>query len=155
MADEKVDINKIISAIEDEEVTDALRRKNAYMEERKRALGTEYYSSKQFWDRMWENEWDALEERMNVTTGDLEELDTVILELPTIEYEGETLTLYTFEDFSLMHNQGIFRETKFLIDKEGKWTKNIVNELKTYGYEHIKTIIISREKYLIMREIDE
>ncbi len=155
MADEKVDINKIISAIEDEEVTDALRRKNAYMEERKRALGTEYYSSKQFWDRMWENEWDALEERMNVTTGDLEELDTVILELPTIEYEGETLTLYTFEDFSLMHNQGIFRETKFLIDKEGKWTKNIVNELKTYGYEHIKTIIISREKYLIMREINE
>jgi len=155
MVDEKVDINKIISAIEDVEVTDALRRKNAYMEERKRALGTEYYSSKQFWDRMWENEWDALEERMNVTTGDLEELDTVILELPTIEYEGETLTLYTFEDFSLMHNQGIFRETKFLIDKEGKWTKNIVNELKTYGYEHIKTIIISREKYLIMREINE
>ena len=154
MVDEIVDIDDILSAIEDEGISELLRRKNAYMEERKRTLGTEYYSSKQFWDRMWENEWDALEERMNVTTGDLEELDTVILELPTIEYEGETLTLYTFEDFSLMHNQGIFRETKFLIDKEGKWTKNIVNELKTYGYEHIKTIIISREKYLIMREIN-
>ena len=155
MADENVDINKIISAIEDEEVTDALRRKNAYMEERKRALGTEYYSSKQFWDRMWENEWGALEDRMNVLPEDLTDLDNVVLQLPTIEYEEETLTLYTFEDFTLMHNQGIFRETKFLIDKKGKWTKKIVNEMKTYGYEHIKTIIISREKYLIMRDINE
>ena len=155
MVDENVDIADIISAIEDGEVTDALRRKNAYMEERKRALGTEYYSSKQFWDRMWNNEWDALEERINTIPEQLEELDTVILDLPTIEYEDEILTLYTFEDFTLMHNQGIFRETKFLIDKKGKWTKNIVNEMKTYGYEHIKTIIISREKYLIMREIDE
>ena len=150
MVDENIDIDKIISAIEDDEVSELLRRKNAYMEERKRTLGTEYYSSKQFWDRMWENEWDALEERMKITPQDLEELDNVILEL-----EGETLTLYTFEDFSLMHNQGIFRETKFLIDKKGKWTKNIVNELKTYGYEHIKTITISREKYLIMGEIHE
>jgi len=155
MVDENIDIDKIISAIEDDEVSELLRRKNAYMEERKRTLGTEYYSSKQFWDRMWENEWDALEERMKITPQDLEELDNVILELPSIVYGGETLTLYTFEDFSLMHNQGIFRETKFLIDKKGKWTKNIVNELKTYGYEHIKTITISREKYLIMGEIHE
>ena len=155
MVDENIDIDKIISAIEDDEISELLRRKNAYMEERKRTLGTEYYSSKQFWDRMWENEWDALEERMNITPEKLEELDIVMMDLPTIEYQGEILTLYTFEDFSLMHNQGIFRETKFLIDRKGKWTKNIVNELKTYGYEHIKTIIISREKYLIMRENDE
>tara|TARA_R110000824_G_scaffold257693_1_gene446639 strand:- start:114 stop:581 length:468 start_codon:yes stop_codon:yes gene_type:complete len=154
MVEEDVDIDDILLAIEDDEISELLRRKNAYMEERKRTLGTEYYSSKQFWDRMWENEWDALEERINIKPEDLEGLDNVILELPTIEYEGEILTLYTFEDFSLMHNQGIFRETKFLIDKEGKWTKNIVNEMKTYGYEHIKTIIISREKYLIMREIN-
>ena len=46
MVDENVAIDDIISAIEDDEVMDALRRKNAYMEERKRALGTEYYSSK-------------------------------------------------------------------------------------------------------------
>ena len=99
-------------------------------------------------------EWDALEERMNITPENLEELDNVILELPTIEYEGDILTLYTFEDFSLMHNQGIFRDTKFLIDKKGKWTKNIVTEMTTYGYEHIKPIIISTAKYLIMREIN-
>tara|TARA_R110002049_G_scaffold142280_1_gene304159 strand:+ start:102 stop:560 length:459 start_codon:yes stop_codon:yes gene_type:complete len=151
MVDENIDIDKIISAIEDDEVSDLLRRKNAYM---KRTLGTEYYVSKQFWDRMWENEWDALAERMNTITEDSEELDDVIIELPTIDYDGDTLTLYTFEDFTLMHNQGIFRDTKFLIDKKGKWTKNIVNEMATYGYEHIKTIIISREKYLIMREIN-
>jgi hypothetical protein len=155
MVDENIDIDKIISAIEDDEVSDLLRRKNAYMDERKRTLGTEYYVSKQFWDRMWENEWDALAERMNTITEDSEELDDVIIELPTIDYDGDTLTLYTFEDFTLMHNQGIFRDTKFLIDKKGKWTKNIVTEMKTYGYEHIKTIIISREKYLIMREINE
>ena len=154
MVDENVNIDDILLAIEDDEVSELLRRKNAYMEERKRTLGTEYYSSKQFWDRMWENEWGSLEERMNITMENLGESDDIILELPTIEYEGETLTIYTFEDFSLMHNQGIFRETKFLIDKKGKWTKNIVNEMKTYGYEHIKTIIISREKYLIMREIN-
>ena len=154
MVDENIDIEKIISAIEDGEVSDLLRRKNAYMDERKRTLGTEYYVSKQFWDRMWENEWDALAERMNTITEDSEELDDVIIELPTIDYDGDTLTLYTFEDFTLMHNQGIFRDAKFLIDKKGKWTKNIVNEMATYGYEYIKTIIISREKYLIMREIN-
>ena len=154
MADENIDVDSILSAIEDSKLHELLHRKNTYMEERKRVLGTEYYSSKQFWDRMWENEWDALEEHMTIPSENLDEPNNVIIELPIIDYEGEKLTLYTFEDFSLMHNQGIFRETKFLIDKKGKWTKNIVNEMKTYGYKHIKTIIITREKYLIMGTIN-
>lgn len=154
MVDENVDVDNIIASIEDTEISDNLRRKIAYLEDRKRTLGTEYYSSKEFWDRMWENEWDALEERTKINVEEIDKNETISVEMPTVEFEDDVLKLYSFEDFNLLHNQGIFRETKFLIDKRGKWTKNIVKEMKKYGYEYVKTIIISREKYLIMKVID-
>jgi len=151
MVEDEIEIDLSDAAIENANIAEILHRKINYMEERKRALGPEYYSAKDFWDRMWEAEWNALEERIKVE--DIEGIETMPIEFPTIEVDDEDFTLYTFDDFALLHNQGIFRDDKFLIDRRGKWTKNIIREMNTYGYEHRKTIIISREKYLLMEAI--
>ena len=46
----------------DDEIAKLLNRKSSFLEQRRRSLGPEYYSSKEFWDRMWEQEWVNLEE---------------------------------------------------------------------------------------------
>ena len=96
---------------------------------------------------MWEQEWEALEDRLkNPLSESLESIDLVPIVFPTLEHEGELLNLYTYSDFTMLHNQGIFRDTKFFIDKTGKWTKKVIQEMKTYGYEYSRTI----NKHLLM-----
>jgi len=151
MTGDDIDLDLSGEVIDDDKIAEMIRRKNEYMEERKRGLGPEYYSAKEFWDRMWEAEWDALEERMQQPT--IEGREPIPIEFPIIEIEGDEFNLYTFDDFALLHNQGIFRDEKFLIDRQGRWTKNIVNKLEQYGYHHRKTIIVSREKYLLMEVV--
>jgi hypothetical protein len=133
--------------MDDEALADYLHRKIAFMDDRKRSLGPEYYSSKEFWDRMWEQEWEALEDRLNnPQVMSVEDMDIVPIVFPTLECQGELLNLYSYSDFTMLHNQGIFRDTKFFIDKTGKWKKNIIKEMKTYGYEYRQTI----NKHLLM-----
>tara|TARA_B100000902_G_scaffold395375_1_gene453825 strand:- start:1424 stop:1849 length:426 start_codon:yes stop_codon:yes gene_type:complete len=125
----------------EERIAEILHRKTAFMEDRRRSLGPEYYSSKDFWDRMWQQEWDALEERLNNPQKDFDiPIDTVPLVFPTLAYKDNLLHLYTYSDFSMLHNQGIFRDTHFFIDRTGKWTKNVVKEMKTFGYVYQETI---------------
>ena len=50
--------------MDDEAIANTLHRRTAFMDDRKRSLGPEYYSSKEFWDRMWEQEWEALEDQL-------------------------------------------------------------------------------------------
>jgi len=132
--------------MDDEEIADLIHRKTAFMDDRRRSLGPEYYSSKEFWDRMWEQEWGNLEERLTITTSDLEIIDTVPIVFPTLEHDGDLFNLYTYSDFTMLHNQGIFRDEKFFIDKTGKWRKNVIKEMKAYGYECRQTI----HKHLLM-----
>jgi hypothetical protein len=133
--------------MDDEEIADYLHRKTAFMDDRRRSLGPEYYSSKEFWDRMWEQEWENLEDRLNnPLTEDLEPVDTLPMVFPMMEHEDELLNLYTYSDFTMLHNQGIFRDNKFFIDRTGKWTKKVIQEMKTYGYEYSRTI----NKHLLM-----
>lgn len=116
----------------DDDTAEILRRKVAFIEQRKRSLGPEYYQSKEFWDRMWEQEWFNLEERKTMP---LEEtVDLVPVQLPTITWKEYTLTIYTYSDFIMLHNQGIFREKLFIIDHTGKWRKNVIQELLDFGY---------------------
>lgn len=131
--------------MDDDDIADYIHRKTAFIDDRRRSLGPEYYSSKDFWDRMWEQEWGNLEERLN-NTADLEIIDTVPIVFPTLEHSGKLLNLYTYSDFTMLHNQGIFRDTKFFIDKTGKWTKNVITEMDTYGYKYLHTI----NKHLLM-----
>ena len=136
---------------EENKVADYLHRKIAFMDDRKRSLGPEYYSSKDFWDRMWEQEWEALEDRLNSPHREIiSDINLIPMVFPTLEHEDVLLNLYTYSDFTMLHNQGIFRDTKFFIDKTGKWTKNVIKEMKTYGYEYRQTI----NKHLLMEVID-
>jgi len=137
--------------MDEEAIAEIIHRKTAFMDDRKRSLGPEYYSSKDFWDRMWEQEWDALEDRLNNPQSDiLEDIDTLPMVFPTLEYKNELISLYTYSDFTMLHNQGIFRETKFFIDATGKWKKNVIKNLKTYGYEHRHTM----NKHLLMEDVN-
>jgi hypothetical protein len=137
-----------MTEISDEQIAEILRRKTAFFAERKRAIGTEYYENRDFWERMWETEWEMLSDRLEKTDEEIQ-IEPLPVEFPTLKVEGEQLTLYSFDDFALLHNQGIFRETRFVIDRRGRWTKNVVKEMETYGYEHEKTV--GRDKLLVMK----
>ena len=133
--------------MDEDDIADILHRKTAFMDDRRRSLGPEYYASKDFWDRMWEQEWDNLENRLNnPQPADLEDIDTLPMVFPLMEHEGDLLNLYTYSDFVMLHNQGIFRDTKLFIDKTGKWKKNVIKYMNTYGYEYLQTI----NKHLLM-----
>jgi hypothetical protein len=107
-------------------------RKSSFIDQRKRSIGPEYYSNKNFWDRMWEQEWINLEEVKTIEN--LEEIEVIPINHPTITLDDETLTIYSYSDFNMLHNQGIFREEVFIIDHTGKWKKNVIKELGDYGF---------------------
>ncbi len=131
----------------DDIISDVIHRKTAFMEDRKRSLGPEYYSNKPFWDRMWEQEWEQFELHSNAEPQIIEEMETVPMVFPQIEYEDSLLNLYSYSDFTMLHNQGIFRSELFFIDRTGNWTKKVIKEMNTYGYEYLKTI----DKHLLFR----
>jgi len=124
-------------------------RYSAFIEQRRRSLGPEYYSNKNFWDRMWEQEWINLEEVKTIEN--LEEIEVIPINHPTIKILGETLTIYSYSDFNMLHNQGIFRELKFIIDHTGKWKKNVVKELNDYGYSLNKVY----QRNMLIMEVTE
>ena len=132
---------------EDDIISDVIHRKIAFMEDRKRSLGPEYYSNKPFWDRMWEQEWEQFELHSNSEPQIIEDMDTVPMVCPQIEYEDSLLNLYSYSDVAMLHNQGIFRSELFFIDRTGNWTKKVIKEMNTYGYEYLKTI----DKHLLFR----
>jgi hypothetical protein len=120
----------------DDEMAKVLSRKLSFLEQRRRSFGPEYYENKDFWDRMWEQEWVNLEEIKNIDN--LEEMQVIPIYHPLIEIDGEDLTIYTYSDFTMLHNQGIFRDEKFVLDHAGKWKKNVIKELGSYGYDYLK-----------------
>jgi len=132
---------------EDDIISDVIHRKTAFMEDRKRSLGPEYYSNKSFWDRMWEQEWEQFELHSNAEPQIMEDMETVPMVFPQIEYKDSLLNLYSYSDFTMLHNQGIFRSELFFIDRTGNWTKKVIKEMNTYGYEYLKTI----DKHLLFR----
>ena len=135
--------------MDEDEAANLLHRRFAFIDERRRSLGPEYYSAKEFWDRMWDAEWESFEARLNNPPPEIENMDILPISFPTIEYKEQWLHLYTYADFCMLHNQGIFRDNLFFIDRTGKWTKNVIEELKAYGYEHLHTI----NKHLLMEAV--
>ena len=139
--------------MDDEEtvIGDTLHRKTAFIDDRKRSLGPEYYASKDFWDRMWEMEWEQLETMLKEPPQIIEDMNTLPTHFPTIQYQDKPLNLYSYSDFSMLHNQGIFRSELFFIDRTGNWTKKVIREMRTYGYTYMKTI----NKHLLFRSQTE
>tara|TARA_B100000700_G_C15014465_1_gene842625 strand:+ start:52 stop:471 length:420 start_codon:yes stop_codon:yes gene_type:complete len=136
---------------EDDIISDVIHRKTAFMEDRKRSLGPEYYSNKPFWDRMWEQEWEQFNLHSQNQTEIIEDIETVPMVFPQMEYKDQMLNLYSYSDFTMLHNQGIFRSQMFFIDRTGNWTKKVIKEMQTYGYEYLQTI----SKHLLFRSDDQ
>jgi hypothetical protein len=136
---------------EDDIISDVIHRKTAFMEDRKRSLGPEYYSNKPFWDRMWEQEWEQFNLHSQTQTEIIEDIETVPMVFPQMEYKDKMLNLYSYSDFTMLHNQGIFRSEMFFIDRTGNWTKKVIKEMQTYGYEYLQTI----SKHLLFRSDDQ
>ena len=132
-------------------ISNVIHRKTAFIDDRKRSLGPEYYSNKPFWDRMWQQEWEQFELHSQDRTEFIEDIDIVPMVFPQIEYKDQMLNLYSYSDFTMLHNQGIFRATTFFIDRSGNWTKKVIKEMRTYGYEYLQTI----EKHLLFESDDE
>jgi len=80
----------------------------------------------------------------------LAEVKDLTNQLETMNYKDRQVTIYTYEDFNMLSNQGIFREDYFILDLQRKWKKNITQELVTYGYSVFETLHIGGEKYVFV-----
>jgi len=151
-----------------------LARRQAYLFERQKVLGSEYYSNPIQWDNILDREWRVMEERLNSGIG----LDKDILEEFGVDFftakedlfnemeemtesldseyvgESEKLLIYTFEDFLMLSNQGIFRDNIFILDPQRKWRKKVEDVVSSYGYTNIERIQIRGVNYLVVSKED-
>ena len=146
-----------------------LARRQSYFDERQRQLGNEYFSDTNQWNIIFDREWMVLEERLNSGIGLAEEvyadfgeeffdlkndllteLNQLTDEFDTESVENQTLTVYTFEDFIMLSNQGIFRDSIFILDPQRKWRKKVEETIRAYGYVHIERMNIRGDNYLVV-----
>ncbi len=130
-----------------------ISRKNQYLDSYRSDIGREYNSNAAWWDSLAEREWEVIEERLRAGFGVEQALkaqlgedfferqlladhNPVDTEFAEYEIEGETHKVYTISDFLMLSNQGIFRDSAFLIDKERKWEKKTIKQVEEYGYIH-------------------
>ena len=151
-----------------------LARRQAYLFERQSVLGLEYYSNPLQWDTILDREWRVMEERLNSGIGLDEDIlkefgedffkakDYLFSEMEEMtesldsEYIGESekLLIYTFEDFLMLSNQGIFRDNIFILDPQRKWRKKVEDIVTSYGYNKIERIQIKGVNYLVVSKED-
>tara|TARA_R110000824_G_scaffold190510_1_gene372055 strand:+ start:1023 stop:1577 length:555 start_codon:yes stop_codon:yes gene_type:complete len=149
-------------------------RRQEYFSGRQRSLGAEYHFSPQQWDNVFEREWTVMEERLKagigVDTFLLDDLgsdffvenDALLQEIADLESEldmeeteeGNTLVVYTLEDFVMLSNQGIFRDSVFILDPQRKWRKKVENLVRSYGYDSIERIKIREVNYLVVSKTE-
>lgn len=146
-----------------------LARRQSYFDERQRQLGNEYFSNSSQWEVIFEREWTVLEERLNCGIGldeevydefgeeffdikndMLGELDEMTNNMDKESVENKTLTIYTFEDFVMLSNQGIFRDNIFILDPQRKWRKKVEETVMAYGYVNIERMNIRGDNYLVV-----
>tara|TARA_R110000824_G_scaffold106578_8_gene251859 strand:+ start:2150 stop:2725 length:576 start_codon:yes stop_codon:yes gene_type:complete len=146
-----------------------LSRRQNYLNDRKNSLGNEYFSGKQKWDMVFEREWTVVEERMGAGIGVDNDMMSLIgldffsdrdallqelaedIDLETVQTdEQEFLTIYTFEDFIMLSNQGIFRDEVFLIDPQRKWKKKVKEIITQYGYSSFDKMCIEEDWYIVV-----
>ena len=133
-----------------------LNRKNDYLVSYRQDIGIEYNSNAAWWDSLAEREWLVIQDRLSAGFGVtqaikqqlgedffernlLEEHNIVDSDFVEYEIEGESHKLYTISDFLMLSNQGIFRDTKFVLDHTGKWRKNVIKELSSYGFNYLES----------------
>ena len=147
-----------------------LARRQSYFFERQKVLGPEYYNNTSKWDSILDREWRVMEERLNSGIGLDEDIiaefgedffaakDNLFKDMEDMadsfdsEYVGdsEKLIIYTFEDFLMLSNQGIFRDHIFILDPQRKWRKKVEDVVTSYGYTNIERIQIKGVNYLVV-----
>jgi hypothetical protein len=144
-------------------------KKQNYISDRRMNIGLEYEYNSQMWDSIFEREWIVMEERLSAGLGVesdilnkfgdgffksqdelLAEVRELTNQLETMTYKDRQVTIYTYEDFNMLSNQGIFRDSHFILDPQRKWKKKIVELLASYGYSIIETFHIGGEKYVFV-----
>ena len=151
-----------------------LAKKQSYVLSRINSLGYEYYNDTRQWDVIIDREWNILENRYNSGLGleeeiiesfgkdfftkkkELEdEMDLIASEMEQRDYGSEQLTVYTYEDFLLLSNQGIFRDEVFIVDPQRKWKSKVIEHLKDYGYNHFEKIDIQGRRCIVVSKTTE
>jgi hypothetical protein len=147
-----------------------LSRKQNYIFDRVINIGLEYQDNKLMWDNIFEMEWVIMEERLNAGLGVeqdilnkfgedffkskdelLNEVKEITEGLDSMDYkDNNNITIYTFEDFNLLSNQGIFRDSVFILNPQRKWKKKVVSCLRDYGYRVVEVINMGGEKYFFV-----
>jgi len=144
-------------------------RREQYWASRRATLGAEYDANRQKWDSIIEREWSTfkqtLQEGHNISTtikaqmGEdfflrkLEVQDPMDFDFEKFQVAGRTLTLYTIEDFTMLSNQGIFRDVCFLLDKGRRWEKKALEIMAEYGFQHTGYHKTEGDTFLMMEEI--
>ena len=139
---------------EDEVWTEYLiTRKIQYLQAYRQTIGREYDSNSRHWDTLAEREWKVIEENLHTGFGVAEavkrqlgedfferklaemEVNIVSHEVEYVDYETNSIPIYTISDFIMLSNQGIFRADILAIDKERRWEKKCVASVVEHGYE--------------------
>ena len=150
-------------------------RREAYLAERRRDLGDEEYNpSRAQWDAIFESEWRVIEERIRggarvgPTAAALEAaygedyIDRVAaktledeIRLVASEFHdvipddgSEPLPYVHYEDFISLSNQGTFRLDQFLLDRQRRWARKVIEEMSTYGYQNLGSVMVDGEQIL-------
>ena len=131
-------------------------RKERFRNEKAIIIGAEYKSAKKYWDEIIDQEWAIFESRLETgfdvgidakTQLGLDFFqpnpDEIRAVHPTAQYtleSGDKLPLYCYEDFVMLSNQGIFRETDFILDRERRWQPKVEELLAKYGFQRVDVI---------------
>ena len=137
-------------------------------------IGAEYLDNRRFWDTQFEREWTIIAERLESGFGLTDDILQVLgtdffktdeelaAEVATVKEELETeiigsgacVRVYSWEDFSALHRQGIFHESEFILSLGRGWKKNMLRELRdVWGYQPVGEFPLNGERHLILQRI--
>ena len=131
---------------EDSWITYLRIQREKFLAHRRQSLGTDYFYDTTSRDIVLEKEWFQHQETLTpiedpsnrpINIEDLLEPISTPEIIEKLQVGEDILDLYYFEDFQMLANQGIFRESHFLIDKGRKWEKKAIQLVREYGYQHI------------------
>jgi len=61
---------------------------------------------------------------------------------------SEPLPYVHYEDFISLSNQGTFRLDQFLLDRQRRWARKVIEEMSTYGYQNLGSVSVNGEQVL-------
>ncbi len=149
-------------------------RKQEFISSSIDTIGSEYLDNRRFWNTQFEREWAIIAERLSSgfgLTDDILQLvgydffktnDELQSEITAVKEELETeiigsgacVRVYSWEDFSALHRQGIFQESEFILSLGSGWKKNMLRELRdVWGYQPVGEFPLNGERHLILQQI--